>query len=179
MRIKKVLVLAPCLSAVGGVQSYTKTLVAALQEILGAEGVRVVAVSREPEAQQNGTLALSRSVKLGFFVRALAAAMVWRPDLVICAHLGVAPAAQIIRKFRAIPYWLVIHGIEVWANLPPAKQRALRGAQRYIALTRFTLNATIARHALGTPQCVILPPPLSSLTGAPPLSAPTVGAPTV
>jgi glycosyltransferase involved in cell wall biosynthesis len=141
------------------VQTYTKTLVGALEEILGRDNVRLAAVPEEAELQKDGSLALSSVVKARFFIKALAIAMIWRPDLVICAHLGVAPAARIIEKYCGIRYWLVLHGIEVWAKLPAAKEQALRGAQRYVALTRFTLDATIAQHALGKPSAVILPPP--------------------
>jgi phosphatidyl-myo-inositol dimannoside synthase len=188
MAVQKVLVLAPCVKAVGGVQNYTKTLVAALEEILGHDNVRMVAVPEEPAPRKDGTLALSSSVKARVFFKALTVAMIWRPNLVICMHVGVAPLAAIIQKYCGIPYWLVLHGIEVWAKLPPAKEQALRGAERYIALTRFTLDATITQHALGKPSAVILPPSfagvqnisvprdsaLSSFSSSPPSSAPVV-----
>jgi glycosyltransferase involved in cell wall biosynthesis len=173
MAVQKVLVLAPCLKAVGGVQNYSKTLVAALEEILGRDNVRMVAVPEDPELRKDGSLALSSAVKARFFLKALAVALIWRPDLVICAHVGVAPVAWTIQKYRRIHYWLVLHGIEVWAKLPPAKEQALRGAQRYMALTRFTLDATIAQHALGKPAAVILPPPFAGArnSSVPPDSA--------
>jgi len=163
MKAMKVLVLAPSLKAIGGVQSYTKTLAAGLEETLGRTHVRMVAVPGEPGLQKDGSSGLPPSVKGIFFLRALATAILWRPNLVICTHLGVAPAAQIIEKCCRIRYWLVLHGIEVWGALPAPKERALRGAQCYVALTHFTLDATIARHALGKPAAVFLPPPLASV----------------
>jgi phosphatidyl-myo-inositol dimannoside synthase len=166
MRAMKVLVLAPSLKAMGGVQSYTKTLAAGLEEILGHSQVRMVPVPGEPALKKDGSSALPWSVKAIFFLRALATAMLWRPNLVICTHLGVAPVAQIIEKYCGIRYWLVLHGIEVWGELPTPKYRALRGAQCYVALTRFTLNATAARHALGKPAAILLPPPLASVHGS-------------
>jgi hypothetical protein len=63
--------------------------------------------------------------------------------------------AQLINKYTKIPYWLVFHGIEVWGKLPPVKGHALRGAAKYVALTRFSLDATIVRHALGKPAAVL------------------------
>jgi glycosyltransferase involved in cell wall biosynthesis len=162
MSIKKVLVLSPSLKTLGGIQSYTRSLVGGLTELLGADCVRVVTVPAEPKARPDGSAALTRYVKLKFLLLAFRSAFVWRPDLVICTHLGTAPAARLIQTFTGIRYWLVLHGIEVWGNLPPAKERALRGAQRYLVLTRFTLDATVKRHALGERDYFLLPPPLAS-----------------
>jgi phosphatidyl-myo-inositol dimannoside synthase len=156
----KVLVLAPPLQAVGGIQNYVQTLFAALQNVLGENGVRIVAVSGEPQRRNDGSFALGPFVKLRFLAAALAAAISWSPDLIICAHIGVAPAGRIIQKLTGIPYWVILYGIEVWGELSPAKQKALRATQRLVSITRFTLNATVARHSLGDPRALILPPTL-------------------
>jgi phosphatidylinositol alpha-1,6-mannosyltransferase len=157
---RKVLVLAPPLESVGGVQNYTRTLFAALQDVLGHSCVRMIAVPGEPEARDDGSSALRPHVKLRFLVSAFATAIAWSPDLIVCAHIGVAPAARLIQKFTRVPYWVVLYGIEVWGELPPAKQNALRAAQRLVSITLFTLDAAIARHSLRDPGALILPPTL-------------------
>jgi glycosyltransferase involved in cell wall biosynthesis len=157
---RKVLVLAPSLKSVGGVQNYTSTLVEALQVVLGSDLVRMVAVPSDAVVRDSRGLALPVSVKLRFLVSALAAAIWWSPDLMICAHIGLAPAARFIQKFRRVPYWVVLYGIEVWGDLPPAKRQALRAAERYVAITRFTLEATIARHGIEKHRELILHPTL-------------------
>ena len=154
----KVLVLAPPLQAVGGIQNYVQTLFAALQNVLGEDDVRIVAVPGEPQPRNDGSSALPPFVKLRFLASAFAAAISWSPDLIICAHIGVAPAGRIIQKLTKIPYWVILYGIEVWGELSPAKQKALRATQRLVSITRFTLNATIARHSLHNPRALILPP---------------------
>lgn len=159
-RKRKVLVLAPSLKSIGGVQSYIRTLVDALNVVLGSDRVRVVAVAGDPEIRDDGNLALRRSVKIRFLASAVATAVSWSPDLTICAHVGLAPAARVIQKITRTPYWLVLYGIEVWGELPAAKAKALRGAARYVSITRFTLDATIARHNLKEPGASILPPTL-------------------
>ena len=169
----KVLVLAPPLQAVGGIQNYVQTLFAALQNVLGEDGVRIVAVPGEPERRDDGSSALRPFVKLRFLVSALAAAISWTPDFIICAHIGVAPAGRIIQRLTRIPYWVILYGIEVWGELSPAKQKALRAAQRLVSITRFTLNATIARHSLDNPRALILPPTLPKERTALPATVPT------
>jgi phosphatidyl-myo-inositol dimannoside synthase len=157
---RKVLVLAPSLKSLGGIQKYTSTLVDALQVVLGSERVRMVAVPGDPEVQDDGILALRPSVKARFLLSAITAAMSWSPDLMICAHVGLAPVARLIQRLTGVRFWVVLYGIEVWGDLPATKQNALRAAQRYVGITRFTLDATIARHGLERHRELILPPTL-------------------
>lgn len=167
---RKVLVLAPSLKSVGGVQNYIVTLVSALRAILGNDRVRLICVAEDPKPQGDGSVSLSSFVKLRFFRSAIAAAVLWRPDLVICAHVGLATTGRAIQRLTRAPYWLVLYGIEVWGDLPPAKKRALQGARCFVTITRFTLEATARRHSLREPRYVLLPP---SLPASPPSA--TVG----
>jgi glycosyltransferase involved in cell wall biosynthesis len=158
----KVLVLAPPMGATGGIQRYTETLVRALRETLTEKNVRLLAVSAEPESGPNGTTALRPGVKLRFFLSAVAMAFRWRPRLILCTHIGVAPIARIIQRLIGAPYWVVIHGIEIWGELSPPKLRALRGAQRLVTNSRFTIQAASARHGLSRCKVSILAPAFSS-----------------
>jgi phosphatidyl-myo-inositol dimannoside synthase len=157
---RKVLVLAPSLKSLGGIQNYTRTLVEALQAVLGSDRVRMVAVPGDAEVKTDGSLALRLSVKVRFLLSAITAAITWSPDLVICAHVGLAPVARLIEKLTGVRFWVVLYGIEVWGDLSLMKRNALRAAQRYVAITRFTLDATIARHNLDRHRKLILPPTL-------------------
>lgn len=158
---RKVLVLAPSLASVGGVQNYTKVLLDALADVLGKDYVRLVAVPEDANSRGGEPPSLRSSTKLRFGMSAVAAAISWSPDLVICAHIGVAPVGRLIQKLKRTPYWVFLYGIEVWGKLPAAKQDALRAASRLVAITRFTLDVTVSRHKLGQPSAAILPPTLS------------------
>src|ERR1700722_10447867 len=94
----KVLVLAAPLGSIGGVQNYTETLYAAAGEILGSENVRLLAVASEPETRADGTVSLGQTTKLRFLASGLGTTVRWRPDLIICAHIGVAPVARIVKR---------------------------------------------------------------------------------
>jgi phosphatidyl-myo-inositol dimannoside synthase len=157
---RKVLVLAPSLKSIGGIQNYVRTLVDALNVVVGSERVRVVAVAGDAEVQGDGRLVLSQSLKFRFVASAVALAVRWSPDLIICAHVGLAPAGRLIQRITGTPYWLTLYGIEVWGDLPAAKAKALRGAERYLTITRFTLDAMAARQKLKEPRASILPPTL-------------------
>lgn len=158
---RKVLVLAPSLKSVGGVQNYTKVLLDALADVLGKHHVRFVAVPEDANSQGAEPPSLRSSAKIRFGVSAVAAAISWSPDLVICAHIGVAPVGRLIQKLTRTPYWVILYGIEVWGDLSAAKQNSLKAAARLVAITRFTLDVTVSRHKLGRPSAAILPPTLS------------------
>jgi phosphatidylinositol alpha-1,6-mannosyltransferase len=157
---RKVLVLAPSLQGIGGIQNYVKIAVDALREVVGSDQVRVVAVPEEARVRDGRSPALRASAKIRFLISSFAAAISWHPDLIICGHVGLGPAGSLLRKFTRTPYWVILYGIEVWGDLSAAKRDALRDAARLVSITQFTLAATVKRHHLGEPLAVILPPTL-------------------
>jgi len=171
----RILVLAPSLKSIGGVQNYTKVLLDALADVVGKGNVRCVAIPEDPAPRNGEPPALGISTKLHFAASALAATVSWRPNLVICAHIGVAPLGRAIQRLTGIPYWIVLYGIEVWGDLSAAKRSALKRAARLVAITQFTLDVTVGRHALGHPSAIILPPTLPRQS--PPPAEPTDGVP--
>jgi phosphatidylinositol alpha-1,6-mannosyltransferase len=159
-RRRKVLALAPSLKGVGGVQNYTKTFVDALRDVLGNDRVRTVSVPEDARMRNDRPPALRTSAKIRFLASAFASAIAWRPDLIICAHVGLAPVCSLIQRCTGTPYWVVLYGIEVWGDLTVAKRDALERAACLVSITRFTLDATVKRHKLGRISAVILPPTL-------------------
>jgi phosphatidylinositol alpha-1,6-mannosyltransferase len=157
----KILVLAPPMGGTGGIQNYTATLVRALREINGEKNVRMVAVPAEAAARADGNIALGRVTKLRFLTSAIAAAIFWRPQLVLCAHVGISPVARLIQRLTGAPYWVMLYGIEVWCELAPAKVEALRAAQQLVAISKFTLESASARHGLENCKSVFLAPTFS------------------
>jgi glycosyltransferase involved in cell wall biosynthesis len=157
----KILVLAPPMGATGGIQNYTATLVRALHEIIGEENVRMVAVPEEAAARSDGTAALGRVTKTRFLTSAIGSAIFWRPQLVLCAHVGISPVARLVQRLTGAPYWVMLYGIEVWGELAPAKVSALRAAQRLVAISKFTLESASARHGLEGCKSVFLAPTFS------------------
>jgi glycosyltransferase involved in cell wall biosynthesis len=157
----KILVLAPSMGGTGGIQNYTAALVRALKEIAGEKNVRMVAVPTEPTARAEGNAALGRVTKIQFLLSSITAAIFWRPQLVICAHVGVSPVGRIIHRFTGAPYWVMLHGIEVWCELTPSKVEALREAQRLMTNSNFTLESASARQGLEKCESVFLPPTFS------------------
>jgi phosphatidylinositol alpha-1,6-mannosyltransferase len=157
----KILVLAPPMGGTGGIQNYTATLVRALREINGEKNVRVVAVPAEAATRADGNAALGRITKIRFLLSAIMAAIFWRPQLILCAHVGISPVTRLIQRLTGAPYWVMLYGIEVWCELAPAKVEALRAAQQLVAISKFTLESASARHGLEKCKSVLLAPTFS------------------
>ena len=157
----KIMVLAPPMGAIGGIQNYTATLVRALREIIGEKNVRMVAVPAEAAPSADGNAALGRITKLRFLFRAVSSAIFFRPRLVLCAHVGISPVARLIQRLTGTPYWVMLYGIDVWCELAPAKVEALRAAEQLVAISKFTLESASARHGLQRSKSVFLAPTFS------------------
>jgi phosphatidylinositol alpha-1,6-mannosyltransferase len=89
--------------------------------------VRRAWTNRSSRPQQMALLNLS----------AIAEARRFRPDVVLSAHIVLAPAAWMISRFMRVPYVEYVHGAEV-ANRPRLAKFAVRGAAAVIAVSRFT-----------------------------------------
>jgi phosphatidyl-myo-inositol dimannoside synthase len=161
----KVLVLAPPMEQVGGVQSFTTAFTRALRAILGETSVRLLAVQPSIRiCETQGSLCaigerqgLTAAVKARFLLRALWEQAHWQATLCICTHVGLAATGKLIRTFSRCPYWVVAHGVEVWGRLPGGKGRALRQADTILAVSAFTRQRLIERHLVSPGRAVVFP----------------------
>lgn len=151
----KVLVLAPPLAQVGGIQRYTQTMVRALERLLGDESVRCFAISETLD--KNGQGGFRARAKLNFAFRAVCQVVQWRPTLIICTHLALGPIAWLVRNFANSPYWIVAHGIEAWVEPSEMKRVALRRADRVIVTSRFSRGQVSKRHDITDVRISSLP----------------------
>jgi phosphatidylinositol alpha-1,6-mannosyltransferase len=147
----RVLVLAPPMTP-GGIRRYTETLVRALVELMGVESVQVIEI---PDDSTSGRL--SAGAKWQFALRALREHLRWRSDLIICAHLALAPVGWLLAALNRRPYWVIAYGIEAWRNLPFWKRQALRRADRILAISSFTREHIIRRQQLRSERILNLP----------------------
>jgi glycosyltransferase involved in cell wall biosynthesis len=151
----KVLVLAPPLAGVGGIQRYTGTLVRALRDLFHDKNVRCVAIPEVLRGNVRGRL--SWRSKLNFGCHALWEAVRWRPDLIMCTHLSLGPVAWLLASLGRRPYWIVVHGIEAWIPLPSVKRLALRRADRVIVTSRLNFEQVTKRQQVKAECIATLP----------------------
>ena len=154
---RRTLVLTPSLQSSGGIQRYTRTLTCALEEILGSPYVRMIAAGDPQVSRRTGRIKLSAPARLGFAWRAFCGAVRWRPDLIICTHLSLGPAGWAAKLVTKSPYWIVLHGIEAWHELPYWKRTALKHADRVIVTSAFSREQVMRQHKIGSEPISSLP----------------------
>lgn len=155
--VLRTLVLTPSLQSSGGIQRYTRTLTRALEEILGSSNVRMTAVGEPNVNARTGRIKLPASARLRFAWRAFCAVVRWHPNLIICTHLSLGPTGWAARLFTRRPYWIVVHGIEAWRELPYWKRIALKHADRVIVTSTFSQDQVMRRHQISSEPISSLP----------------------
>ncbi len=149
----RVLVLSPSLEERGGVQRYTTTLSTALRQILQPQNVRLLAIA----GAGKGHAKLSFLTKARFVGPAVRTAMGWRPRLIICTHVGLAPLGWLLRFLFRSRYWVTAHGVEVWDALSFAKRFGLRKADQVLCVSAFTREQVVRRHQCPAKRLPVLP----------------------
>jgi phosphatidyl-myo-inositol dimannoside synthase len=152
----KALILTPSVESVGGVQRYAKTLMEAFEDLLGAENVRRVML---PDAQTHGNrMCIGPSARFWFTCQALREGVRFRPDLIVCCHVGLAPVGWLVHVAIGRPYWVVAYGIDVWCRLPIIKKKALQRAAKILSLSDFTGKQVVKLHGVAGERALTLTP---------------------
>lgn len=84
----------------------------------------------------------------------------WRtpqPDIVICGHLNLLPAAWIVARLRGARLALIVHGIEAWKRRSWLFRLMLRSVDSYIAVSRYTAGRFVAWSDVSQDRIFILP----------------------
>jgi glycosyltransferase involved in cell wall biosynthesis len=158
----KVLLLTPSLERPGGIQRYTLTLAQALKDLMGDQFARCVSLAENSVGQSTPRPSARSKWRLGW--QAVLEAARWRPDIIICAHLALAPVGWLLATLARRPYWVVVYGIqawvpliEAWVPLPFAKGTALRRADRVIVISEFSREQVTKRQRVKAERVVCLP----------------------
>ena len=143
------LILLPQLLGFGGIPRYCQALLRALSEVFPAAELSAVSVNdREipfdnPLAgrlQFRGAGPRGRAMHHSRFVAyVLSAALLRRPDIIVCGHINLMPLAWIVGRLVGAPVSLLAYGIDVWQ--PPRLLRfAARRADQVVPISRYTAS---------------------------------------
>lgn len=80
-----------------------------------------------------------------------------QPELVIATHLNFTEAAYWLHSLRGIPYWAIAHGVEAWNIQRPALQKALKNADRILAVSSYTRDRLLQEQQLDPEKVLLLP----------------------
>ncbi|MDQ6887319.1 MAG: glycosyltransferase family 4 protein [Gemmatimonadota bacterium] len=134
----------------GGVQRVGRHAAIALEDIARARGEPCTNLSiNDPVEETRFEVGGSSSAVRGFAGRrapyiAAALAAARRASLVYMGHPGIAPIALGIRLFNPrCPYWVHVHGTDIWPRLSFLDRLALRRATGIISISRYSANQAI------------------------------------
>src|SRR5579859_564151 len=174
----KVLLLSTRYFGLGGAEAYTRLLVRAAAE----SGAQVDILSLLGGSAENGRGGGRYLGDLGdrstrwtharFLARALRRGRGYQ--LVICAHVAVAPVGLMLSRVFRVPYLVVGYGIDVWGPLGALRRTALRRAAEVIVISRFTGGMVTAVHGVPSERIQIIHPAVDPalLALAPPAGGP-------
>jgi glycosyltransferase involved in cell wall biosynthesis len=120
-----VLLVAADVNTIGGIQQYNRNVKDGIHES-GAK-VRLIELKGRSYAS-----------KAGFVLRIVTNALVWRPDVIWCAHINFSPVVFFMKKLLARRYLVALYGYEAIAIHDSLHQRALRGADLLTPIARHT-----------------------------------------
>jgi phosphatidyl-myo-inositol dimannoside synthase len=78
-------------------------------------------------------------------------------DIVILSHINLLVVAWLIKKRNPnTTIILLAHGIEIWGELSPQKQKMLGVCDKVVSVSTFTKDTIIAQHKIDTNKCFVL-----------------------
>lgn len=151
----------------GGIQVYSAFLLQALQTIYPDRNYQVH-LKHDTHALPNFPFLTSTQfrfagscplrLRTAMFAAQIVGWGLWqRPSLVITTHLNFTLAAYWLKRIAGIPYWTIAHGVEAWEIEKPALQKALRHADRILAVSSYTRDRLLKEQDLDPDKVIILP----------------------
>jgi phosphatidylinositol alpha-1,6-mannosyltransferase len=150
----------------GGIQTFNRNLVKALEEIAACRGWKVTLLVLNDSASAGvvenlidvgRTRYLSyRRSKWRFAAMALRAGT--RRSTVVFGHLNFVSLAGILRLLSPrSEMLLIVHGIDVERPLSPLERLSVRRINQILSVSAFTRDRMISRHSLGDARFAIVP----------------------
>lgn len=96
--------------------------------------------------------------KIRFVLRCLLLAQVEKYDLVVSSHMSLSPIAYMIKRLVGCKYFTIAYGVEVWHKLPLLRYRALKYADRILAISDFTAQMLMTHQKLDAPRLQVIRP---------------------
>jgi glycosyltransferase involved in cell wall biosynthesis len=81
-----------------------------------------------------------------------------KTDVLFVGHLGVGPVAYAMKLLRRVRnYYVILHGIEAWKRVSALDRRALMGAKKIIATTRYTAEECGRHNGIPPDRFTVIP----------------------
>lgn len=142
------LILSGDIFSLGGIQTYTRHLLSAMEEKFADRHFITLVLNDNPGDEFKkwpnirtifcGQLKNGLIRKIFFALRALKIALVRKPGLLLCCHVHIAVLALWIQRFTGINYVVVAYGSDVWDLKNGIRFQALANARFILSLSNYT-----------------------------------------
>ena len=92
-----------------------------------------------------------------YMMNALRSAMKSRPDVILCGHIHMLPAAALIKKLIGRPLILEAYGIEAWQRQPGFRSWGIQHVDLVIAISRFTRQLLVRWSGIDPHRIRVIP----------------------
>ena len=154
-------------SSAGGIQTFTRFFVKAVGECLPSAQITVfskqdnsqpVFAPHQPPVNFSCAGWWPARLRTGAFTaQLLGSALRRKPDLILSTHVNFAPMAAWLKRLQPVRFAAVAHGVDVWGSQRRMVTRALRRADRVLAVSRFTRSRLLASGGFQPDQIGLLP----------------------
>jgi glycosyltransferase involved in cell wall biosynthesis len=152
----------------GGIQSFSRAL---LQALLGNEQLGHIDILVKNDRITSEKLVGNSKVRVWTFGRwregpvrtcmfvlgLISVAALRRPNLIIVGHANFVRVASLVRRALGIPFWVILHGVEVWNARGKRVGKYLHKAERLLAVSRFTRDKVAKEQGLDLTRFSLLP----------------------
>ncbi len=139
----------------GGITAFSRELGRAFQP--EAVTLRLLGKADDDTEWEGRSLSGGRGSALRFAAKGIAMAAADRPDMLISTHLNFGPAVRWAARIGRCPYVLVAHGIDVHSGLTASRLKALREADRLVAVSNWTKHRLLALGRIPEEKIRVLP----------------------
>lgn len=147
---RRLLLLTPSVDLGGGIER----VVTAVARVWSGP-VERVDLQRDPRDVDNGPLR-----KAGFTLRSLRTARAFKPDLILCMHLGLLPIAHVASRATGAETALMGYGTEIWVPFPAWERALIRKTGRLLTISSFSAHWLSRRSQVDERQIAVIPLPL-------------------
>lgn len=141
----KILYLTPGCFDKGGISRYNRYQISALRQLFGDEVIRVLSLApprpgdfEDPFSVHWYGNGVDTGSKLKFTARLIKEALIWRPDLILTAHVNLSGLALVAARLCGAVSVLNTYGLEVWSGLSRDAEWGLRNCDHVISDCHYT-----------------------------------------
>jgi phosphatidyl-myo-inositol dimannoside synthase len=136
----KILYITPGCFDKGGISRYNRYQITACRELFGKENVKVFSLLGPSDddfedpfsVEWHGTGANGKS-KMVLIFRVMKTTLLWKPDLILCAHVNLSGLAYLASRLCRAETILNAYGLEIWSPLSRDASWGLRKVKYIIS----------------------------------------------